>query len=340
MILQQSIDTSYSMDYLIKNKYYVPRQGQLICNRYNDLGYILGKGSFSTVIKAYDTRRYHSVAIKISRFTDSCCDSTQALKDEINILKELNTQEIPGILNILDIFVWNNRHCIVMRHIENNLQHFISTQKINSVIMLQILRKLFITSAELTKLNIIHCDIKPSNILIDRDYTPYIIDFGIAKKIQDPVESYTQTRWYRAPEVILNIINSNTSDIWSIGCIIYELLTGKVLFDAKGDENNKYSTYQLSKIESILGSNDNIYLNKQSDTSLVSYYYNKINDEYILKKRYYVDLSLIKLTTMYSRFDKDFTHNILSLLMKCFEYDHTKRITAQEAINIIDNICI
>jgi serine/threonine protein kinase len=85
--------------------------------------------------------------------------------------------------------------------------------------------------------NIIHRDIKPKNILLDNQYNLQICDFGLSRGIDNeyPFSSkYVVSRWYRAPEVILYWDKlSKAIDIWSVGCILAEMLDGKVLFQGK-----------------------------------------------------------------------------------------------------------
>ncbi|XP_048448503.1 mitogen-activated protein kinase 14, partial [Rhincodon typus] len=78
---------------------------------------------------------------------------------------------------------------------------------------------------------IIHRDLKPSNLAVNEDCELKILDFGLARHTDDEMTGYVATRWYRAPEIMLNWMHYNqTVDIWSVGCIMAELLTGKTLF--------------------------------------------------------------------------------------------------------------
>jgi len=81
-------------------------------------------------------------------------------------------------------------------------------------------------------LDIIHCDLKPENILIKsyRECRIKVIDFGSSCYIHDDLSTYVQSRSYRAPEVILGCSYDTKIDIWSLGCILGELLIGNVLF--------------------------------------------------------------------------------------------------------------
>ncbi|EGW01042.1 Mitogen-activated protein kinase 11 [Cricetulus griseus] len=78
---------------------------------------------------------------------------------------------------------------------------------------------------------IIHRDLKPSNVAVNEDCELRILDFGLARQADEEMTGYVATRWYRAPEIMLNWMHYNqTVDIWSVGCIMAELIQGKALF--------------------------------------------------------------------------------------------------------------
>ena len=84
---------------------------------------------------------------------------------------------------------------------------------------------------------IIHCDLKPENILIcDQQAEKLkIVDFGSGCKTSEQIYTYVQSRFYRAPEVVLRIPYSTKVDIWSLGCIVAELYTGEPLFPGNNE---------------------------------------------------------------------------------------------------------
>lgn len=101
-------------------------------------------------------------------------------------------------------------------------------------------------------MNFIHCDLKPENIMFVQDPKRpnsrlKIIDFGSSCRAKQTVYSYIQSRFYRAPEVILGAQYSNKIDMWSFGCILVELYLGLPIFPG----NSMYD--QLRKITNILG---------------------------------------------------------------------------------------
>ncbi|KAB0397170.1 hypothetical protein E2I00_004722, partial [Balaenoptera physalus] len=74
-------------------------------------------------------------------------------------------------------------------------------------------------------------DLKPGNLAVNEDCELKILDFGLARQADSEMTGYVVTRWYRAPEVILNWMHyTQTVDIWSVGCIMAEMITGKTLF--------------------------------------------------------------------------------------------------------------
>ncbi|XP_034391389.1 mitogen-activated protein kinase 12 isoform X2 [Cyclopterus lumpus] len=95
---------------------------------------------------------------------------------------------------------------------------------------------------------IIHRDLKPGNLAINQDCELKILDFGLARQADIEMTGYVVTRWYRAPEVILSWMHyTQTVDIWSVGCIMAEMLQGKPLF--KGSDHLN----QLTEIMKLTG---------------------------------------------------------------------------------------
>lgn len=90
----------------------------------------------------------------------------------------------------------------------------------------------------MARVGVIHCDLKPENILFtDQTHQKIkVIDFGSSCFSCKDGFSYVQSRYYRAPEIALGLPYSETADMWSLGCIVAELATGRPLFPAL-DEN-------------------------------------------------------------------------------------------------------
>jgi mitogen-activated protein kinase 1/3 len=138
---------------------------------------------------------------------------------------------------------------------ETDLHKLLKTQTISNehvcYFLYQILRGLkYIHSA-----NVLHRDLKPSNLLLNTNCDLKICDFGLAR-IADPdhdhtgfLTEYVATRWYRAPEIMLNSKGYNKSiDVWSVGCILAEMLNNRPLFPGK------HYLDQLNHILNVIGS--------------------------------------------------------------------------------------
>jgi dual specificity tyrosine-phosphorylation-regulated kinase 1 len=89
----------------------------------------------------------------------------------------------------------------------------------------------------LSEVSIIHCDMKPENILLrhPRRSAIKVIDFGSSCRTNEKLYTYIQSRFYRSPEVLLGCEFSCPIDMWSLGCILVELHTGEPLFDGRDE---------------------------------------------------------------------------------------------------------
>jgi mitogen-activated protein kinase 15 len=204
----------------------------------------VGKGAYGVVFKATDKKTKEIVALKklYGAFRDST-DSQRTFR-EVMLLQELNGHDnIIRLLNVInaqnDIDLY-----LIFEFMESDLYNVIRAGILKDVhkryIVHQILKALkFIHSAD-----IIHRDLKPSNIFINSDCHIKIGDFGLARTLsgnnryQAIITDYVATRWYRAPEMIMNSSKyTKPIDMWSVGCILAELITGRPLFPGKSTKD-------------------------------------------------------------------------------------------------------
>nr|DAD35676.1 TPA_asm: hypothetical protein HUJ06_006316 [Nelumbo nucifera] len=219
---------------------------------------VIGKGSYGVVGSAIDTHTGERVAIKkINDVFEHVSDATRILR-EIKLLRLLRHPDIVEIKHIMlppsrrefkDIYV-------VFELMESDLHQVIKanddlTPEHYQFFLYQLLRALkYIHTA-----NVFHRDLKPKNILANADCKLKICDFGLARVSFNDSPSaifwtdYVATRWYRAPELCGSFFSKYTPaiDIWSIGCIFAEMLTGKPLFPGKN------VVHQLDLMTDLLG---------------------------------------------------------------------------------------
>ncbi len=201
--------------------------------RYKLIAYI-GGGGMAEVYRGYDNSLQREVAVKILReeyINDS--DFIKRFRCEAQSAAKLIH---PNIVNIFDVGVENNVYYIIMEYIKGETlkeklqreEKFSITQALN--IALQIAQALKIAHMN----NIVHCDIKPHNILINEAEIVKVADFGIARAITSATLACTDTILgsvhYISPEQAKGISVNHQSDIYSLGIVLYEMLTGTVPF--------------------------------------------------------------------------------------------------------------
>lgn len=213
---------------------------------------VLGKGSFGQVLKAYDHKTQTHVALKIVRNEKRFHRQAQ---EEVKILEHLRRQDRDGthnIVHLVDHFIFRSHVCITFELLSMNLYELIKKNKFQGF-SLTLVRKFAHSILQcldcLYRNRIIHCDLKPENILLKQPGRSGIkvIDFGSSCYEYQRVYTYIQSRFYRAPEVILGAKYGMAIDMWSFGSILAELLTGYPLFPGE-DEGD-----QLACMMEVLG---------------------------------------------------------------------------------------
>uniref|UniRef100_A0A1B6G4U4 Serine/threonine-protein kinase PRP4 homolog n=1 Tax=Cuerna arida TaxID=1464854 RepID=A0A1B6G4U4_9HEMI len=221
--------------------YYRVRIGETMDNRYVVYGYT-GQGVFSNVIRARDgARGNQDVAIKIIRNNEIMHKT--GLK-ELDILKRLNDTDPDDRFHCLRLFrhFFHKQHlCMVFEPLSMNLREVLKKYGKDVGLHIKAVRsysqQLFLALKLLKKANILHADIKPDNILVNENKLVLkLCDFGSASHVaENEITPYLVSRFYRAPEVILGIPYDFGVDMWSAGCTIFELYTGKIMFSGKSN---------------------------------------------------------------------------------------------------------
>uniref|UniRef100_A0A8C6PZ18 mitogen-activated protein kinase n=1 Tax=Nothobranchius furzeri TaxID=105023 RepID=A0A8C6PZ18_NOTFU len=218
--------------------------------RYQKLSPV-GSGAYGTVCSAYDTVTDMNVAVKkLSRPFQSIIHAKRTYR-ELRLLKHMKHENVIGLLDVFTpathLKYFTDLY-LVTHLMGADVNNIVKCQRLTDdhvqFLIYQILRGLkYIHSAD-----IIHRDLKPSNLAVNEDCELKILDFGLARHTDDEMTGYVATRWYRAPEIMLNWMHYNmTVDIWSVGCIMAELLTGRPLFPGT---DRIFSIWVLRSVES------------------------------------------------------------------------------------------
>ncbi|XP_027344293.1 mitogen-activated protein kinase 2-like isoform X3 [Abrus precatorius] len=199
----------------------------------------IGRGVNGIVCAAVNAETHEQVAIKkIGNAFDNIIDAKRTLR-EIKLLRHMDHENIIAIKDIIrppkkETF---NDVYIVYELMDTDLHHIIHSEQPLSeehcqYFLYQLLRGLkYVHSA-----NVLHRDLKPSNLLMNANCDLKIGDFGLARTTTetDFMTEYVVTRWYRAPELLLNCSEYTSAiDVWSVGCILGEIMTREPLFPGK-----------------------------------------------------------------------------------------------------------
>lgn len=272
----------------------------------------LGEGTYGIVYKAVRKSDQNLVALKSIRLEDEDEGVPATAIREISLLKELNH---PNVVALYDIIHTENKLTLVFEYLDLDLKKYQNEigGKVPKDAMKSFLWQLLRGLRCCHENRILHRDLKPQNLLINKKGDLKLADFGLARAVGIPVKNYSHevvTLWYRPPDVLLGSTHYNaTIDIWSTGCIFAEMATGKPLFPGSSNSD------ELMRIFKILGTPD-----EKTWSGIVD-----------LKPDY---------KTAFPRYPKQNIRQIVTglddlgydLLEKMLQYDPTKRPTARQAL--------
>ncbi|XP_023672680.1 homeodomain-interacting protein kinase 3a isoform X1 [Paramormyrops kingsleyae] len=214
-------------------------QHEVLCsmkNTYEVLDF-LGRGTFGQVVKCWKRGTGEVVAVKILKNHPSYARQGQI---EVGILARLSSENADehNLVRAYECFQHRSHTCLVFEMLEQNLYDFLKQNKFSPLplkVIRPILQQVATALKKLKSLGLIHADLKPENImLVDPVRQPYrvkVIDFGSASHVSKAVcSTYLQSRYYRAPEIILGLPFCEAIDMWSLGCVIAELFLGWPLY--------------------------------------------------------------------------------------------------------------
>jgi len=327
--------------------YYRVSIGEILDKRYEVYGFT-GQGVFSNVVRARDKARdQNEVCIKIIRKNDLMHKT--GLR-ELEFLKKLNETDRDDKYHCLQLyrqFQHKGHLCLVFESLNMNLRELLKKYGngvgLNIKAVQSYSQQLFMSLKLLKRCNLLHADIKPDNILVNKNHTVLkLCDFGSASHIVDQeITPYLVSRFYRAPEIILGLKYDYGIDMWSIACSIYELYTGRILF--QGKSNN----HMLKLMMDLKGKIPHRVIKKgelkdQHFDAALNFCYvesdkiterekitvmSNISPKHDLKKEICMGIG------KYNEFQARKTEQLADLLDKCLHLDPQKRLTVSQAMN-------
>lgn len=307
---------------------------------------ILGKGVFSSVVKAVDQTGGTEVAIKILRNNETMY---KAGKKELDILQRLMDNDPHNrkhLIRLLRHFDHRGHLCLVFESMAMNLREVLKKFGKNVGLSISAVRiyaqQLFLALSLLKKCEIMHADIKPDNILVNESKNVLkLCDLGSASDTsENEITPYLVSRFYRAPEIILGMPYDTALDMWSIGCSLYEIFTGKFLFSGKTnnqmlkmmmDLKGPFSKKMIRKGE--------FYLNHfDEDCNFLSVEVEKVTKKDVIRKiqisKPTKDLKsrLMPYTADMAPADVVQVNHFINLLDRCLHLNPEHRITPLEAL--------
>jgi len=218
----------------------------------------LGKGAYGIVWKATDKKTKETVALK--KIFDAFQNATDAQRTfrEICFLQQMDGHEnIVALYNVLKAD--NDRDIyLIFEYMETDLHAVIRANILEEIHKQYIMYQSFKALLYMHSADLVHRDMKPSNLLLNSECLMKVADFGLARSLissgttEEPVNpiltDYVATRWYRAPEILLGSTRYGKAvDMWSLGCIFCEMLSGKPVFPGSSTLN------QLEKVCEVIG---------------------------------------------------------------------------------------
>ncbi|XP_047354343.1 cyclin-dependent kinase-like 4 isoform X1 [Vespa velutina] len=212
---------------------------------------IVGEGSYGVVMKCRHRETGQVVAIKKFLETEEDAQVRKLALREIRMLKKLHHE---NIIDMIEVFRRRKRFHLVFEFLDHTVLDELERSadglglEVSKRYIFQVLRGLNFCHNN----HIMHRDVKPENVLVSSNGVIKLCDFGFARLISSSKESYTDyvaTRWYRAPELLVGDSRYGKEiDIWAVGCLYAEMMTGDPIFPGDSDID------QLYRITKVLGS--------------------------------------------------------------------------------------
>ncbi|EIM81748.1 Pkinase-domain-containing protein [Stereum hirsutum FP-91666 SS1] len=274
----------------------------------------LGEGTYATVFKGRSRTTNEIVALKEIHLDAEEGTPSTAIR-EISLMKELKHI---NVLRLHDVIHTETKLVLIFEYCERDLKKYMDQNgdhgALDPMTVRSFIYQLLMGTAYCHENRVLHRDLKPQNLLINRKGELKLGDFGLARAFGVPVNTFSNevvTLWYRAPDVLLGSRTYSTSiDVWSCGCIFAEMISGVPLFRGRDAQD------QLVHIMRIIGTPEDRTLRKMAaenpDLQIKQYpRYPKLPFQQVLPKA---------------------SLQACDLLDRLLQFDPAKRISAAEAI--------
>lgn len=297
---------------------------------------LLGKGTFGQVANCIDMQTGKGLAIKIAKSSRGYSD---ACKFEADLLRSLNSAECRHVVKFYKSFIHKQHFCIAMELLGPNLFEVLKNRKFSGFshsYLKKTLKSVLHGLADLHSSNIVHCDIKPENILLENGSKDIkIIDFGSSFYFRKTDYFYVQSRYYRAPEVLLQNHFYSPIDIWSFGCLAFELLLGFPLFPGRSNDDQLARIVFFFKDGNLFAESGSGGMSRSAaETPPVTCKKNDTQSNGTMDKDKFIDIESAESLILTSSNDLENNRQFADLIKYVLKFRDVERPTA---LNILDH---
>jgi dual specificity tyrosine-phosphorylation-regulated kinase 2/3/4 len=291
------------------------------------------------VLRCYDHKEKVYVALKILKNKKRLYKQGLVEAKLVKHLNDHDPEDKKNIIKRLDQFVFRKHLIITFEMLSVNLYEFIKMNNFQGFSLNLIKRfaiQILISLYYLNEHNIVHCDLKPENILLRKINKSgiKIIDFGSGCFENEKIYTYIQSRFYRAPEIVLGIPYTAAIDMWSFGCILYELYVGYPLFPGEDEKDHMALMMEVKGIppRSVLArsSRRKVFFDDDYNPILVPNSRGKVR---IPSNKNLLSMMNCSDNDFVDFIDVSYFYFVTVLNQKCIEWKHESRLTPELAFS-------